>query len=46
MNHIDLCKWADLLVIAAASANIIAKLANGIVTTCYLQHQLVWAKIF
>lgn len=30
MNHIDLCKWADLLVIAPASANIIAKLANGI----------------
>ena len=30
MNHIDLCKWADLLVIAPASANIISKLANGI----------------
>ena len=30
MNHIDLCKWADLLVVAPASANIIAKLANGI----------------
>ena len=30
MNHIELAKWADLLLIAPATANIIAKMANGI----------------
>jgi len=29
MDHIDLARWADLLVIAPASANTIAKLADG-----------------
>lgn len=30
MSHIALAKWADLIVIAPATANIIAKLAHGI----------------
>lgn len=30
MGHIELAKWADLVMIAPATANIIAKLANGI----------------
>jgi phosphopantothenoylcysteine decarboxylase / phosphopantothenate---cysteine ligase len=30
MSHIALAKWADLILIAPATANIIAKLANGI----------------
>ncbi|OCG05218.1 bifunctional phosphopantothenoylcysteine decarboxylase/phosphopantothenate--cysteine ligase CoaBC [Gilliamella sp. wkB112] len=30
MSHIELAKWADLLLIAPATANIIAKIANGI----------------
>ena len=29
MNHIALSRWADMLLIAPASANIIAKLAQG-----------------
>ena len=29
-NHVDLGMWADLIVIAPASANTLAKLANGI----------------
>ena len=30
MSHIELAKWADLVLIAPATANIIAKMANGI----------------
>lgn len=30
MKHIDLARWADILLIAPATANVIAKLANGI----------------
>jgi len=30
VNHIELAKWADMVVIVPATANIIAKLANGI----------------
>lgn len=30
IEHIELAKWADIIVIAPASANIIAKFANGI----------------
>ncbi|MCC6722761.1 MAG: bifunctional phosphopantothenoylcysteine decarboxylase/phosphopantothenate--cysteine ligase CoaBC [Bacteroidia bacterium] len=30
INHVELAKWADLLLIAPASANTIAKLANGL----------------
>jgi len=29
MKHIDLARWADIIIIAPASANTIAKLANG-----------------
>lgn len=30
INHVDLAKWADMMIIAPASANTIAKMANGI----------------
>jgi len=30
MGHIDLARWADLVVIAPATANVIAKLAHGL----------------
>ncbi|WP_439644761.1 flavoprotein [Apilactobacillus ozensis] len=30
MNHIEIGQWADLSIIAPASANFIAKMANGI----------------
>jgi phosphopantothenoylcysteine decarboxylase/phosphopantothenate--cysteine ligase len=30
MNHIDLIKWADLIILCPASANTINKMANGI----------------
>ncbi len=40
MSHIQLARWADLLLIAPASANTIAKLANGLaddlLSTLYL----------
>lgn len=40
MGHIELAKWADVLLVAPATANIIAKFANGIaddlLTTLYL----------
>ncbi|MBO1257049.1 bifunctional phosphopantothenoylcysteine decarboxylase/phosphopantothenate--cysteine ligase CoaBC [Alteromonas sp. 5E99-2] len=40
MGHIELAKWADYLVIAPATANLLAKMANGIaddlLTTLYL----------
>ncbi len=40
MGHIELAKWADLIVIAPASANCLAKLAHGLaddlLTTLYL----------
>ena len=40
MNHIELAKWADLIVIAPATANCIAQLAHGLaedlLTTIYL----------
>ena len=29
MGHIELAKWADLILIAPASANVIARLAQG-----------------
>ena len=29
-NHVELAKWADLMIIAPATANTIAKMANGI----------------
>lgn len=40
MGHIELARWADAVVIAPATANLIARLANGIaddlLTTAYL----------
>tara|TARA_R110002126_G_scaffold98045_32_gene228196 strand:- start:476 stop:1723 length:1248 start_codon:yes stop_codon:yes gene_type:complete len=40
MGHIELAKWANLIVVAPASADIIAKLAHGmandLLTTCVL----------
>ncbi|MBF0715736.1 bifunctional phosphopantothenoylcysteine decarboxylase/phosphopantothenate--cysteine ligase CoaBC [Gemelliphila palaticanis] len=30
IQHIDLCKWADKILISPATANLIAKMANGI----------------
>jgi len=40
MGHIELAKWADILLIAPATANVLAKLAIGIaddlLTTLYL----------
>ena len=30
MDHISLSRWADLILIAPATANTISKLANGI----------------
>lgn len=46
MNHINLVKWADLVILCPASANTINKLANGIadnlVTSLFLAHD--WNK--
>lgn len=46
MNHINLVKWADLVLLCPASANTINKLANGIadnlITTLFLAHD--WNK--
>ncbi|MDX1537657.1 bifunctional phosphopantothenoylcysteine decarboxylase/phosphopantothenate--cysteine ligase CoaBC [Arsukibacterium sp.] len=40
MGHIELAKWADLIVVAPASADVIARLAHGmandLLTTCVL----------
>ncbi len=42
-NHIDICKWADIFVIAPATANTINKLSNGIadnlLTECALAYK-------
>ena len=42
MNHIDLGKWADVFVIAPATANTINKLAKGIADTLLLQTALAF----
>ena len=46
MSHIDLCKWADLTLVAPATANTINKLAAGIgdnlLTSLFLAHE--WNK--
>lgn len=46
MSHIDLMKWADLIILAPASANTINKMASGIadnlVTSLFLAHK--WNK--
>lgn len=44
-NHIKTSQWADILVIAPASANTIAKLANGLADTILTQCALAFPKI-
>lgn len=44
-NHIKLAQWADILVIAPATANTIAKLANAIADTILLQVALACDKV-
>ena len=41
-NHIKITQWADIMVIAPATANTIAKLANGIADTMLLQCALAF----
>ena len=43
-NHIKIGEWADLFVIAPATANTIAKLANAIADNILLQSALAYAK--
>jgi len=47
-NHIKITQWADIMVIAPATANTIAKLANAIADTMLLQCALAFSgvKIF
>lgn len=42
--HIELAKWADLMLIAPASANTIAKMANGIADNFLLSSYLAFDK--
>ena len=42
-NHIKISQWADILVIAPATANTIAKLANGIADTILTQCALAFS---
>lgn len=42
-NHIKITQWADLMVIAPASANTIAKLSNGIADTILTQCALAFS---
>ena len=44
-NHIKITQWADLFVIAPATANTIAKLANGIADTMLTQCALAFPEI-
>lgn len=43
-NHIKTSQWADIMVIAPASANTIAKLANGLADTILTQCALAYPK--
>ncbi|MDP3301750.1 MAG: bifunctional phosphopantothenoylcysteine decarboxylase/phosphopantothenate--cysteine ligase CoaBC [Sulfuricurvum sp.] len=43
-NHIKTSQWADIMVIAPASANTIAKLANGLADTILTQCALAFPK--
>ncbi len=43
-NHIDIGKWADILVIAPATANTINKLANGVADNLLTQSVLAFTK--
>ena len=42
MLHIDLRKWADLLVIAPLSANSLAKMAQGLCDNCRTSVVRAW----
>ncbi len=42
MLHIDLRKWADLLVIAPLSANSLAKMAQGLCDNCLTSVVRAW----
>lgn len=42
MLHIDLRKWADLLVIAPLSANSLAKMAQGLCDNCLTSIVRAW----
>lgn len=44
VHHIEVAKWADLMLIAPASANIIAKMANGIADNFLLSTYLACDK--
>ncbi len=44
-NHIKMAQWADILVIAPATANTIAKLANGIADTILTQCALAFSGV-
>ena len=44
-NHIKITEWADIMVIAPATANTIAKLANAIADTMLLQCALAFSKM-
>ncbi len=44
-NHIKITSWADLFVIAPATANTIAKLANGIADNILLQCALAYSNM-
>ncbi|TLP38508.1 bifunctional phosphopantothenoylcysteine decarboxylase/phosphopantothenate--cysteine ligase CoaBC [Arcobacter arenosus] len=44
-NHIDIGKWADIFVIAPATANTINKLANGIADNLLTQTVLAYPKL-
>ena len=47
MRHIELARWADLLLIAPASANLIGKMTHGVsddvISTVYLAHSALTA---
>ena len=44
-NHIDLGKWADLVVVAPATANTINKISNGIADNLLLELILAYKKV-
>ena len=42
MQHIELRKWADILVIAPLSANTLAKMAQGLCDNCLTSVVRAW----
>jgi len=45
LNHIDIGKWADIFIIAPATANTINKLSNGIADNLLLQTALAYSRV-